>query len=323
VRILARRFLASYIQALVACTGTLLLALAIVDMLVDFDAVVEGGGVALLGVIARAPGRWLAEALPLASFAAAFLAVALAGRRGELLALASCGIHPARATAPIVAAALCVGVVVAGVPERPAFADADPAAARGSARPVAPAWRHDADRIVRIGRSEGGGGEFRDLGVFELDARFRLRRWLRVEAARAAAGRLELRGAQAHRFDPAEPAARPRAEPAPAWLPSPAVPTPGAARAPGPGSRTAAAARAASVAVLAALALPLGLGVRNAAGLAAPSLAALALAALFRGAWQAALFLAEGGAGSQALAPWLVLSAFAALAAALWSRAPR
>lgn len=71
MRILARRFLASDLSALAACVGALLLALAIVDMLVDFDAVVEGG-------------------------AAAFLAAAIPTRRGEILTIRRAGIHPAR-----------------------------------------------------------------------------------------------------------------------------------------------------------------------------------------------------------------------------------
>jgi lipopolysaccharide export LptBFGC system permease protein LptF len=106
VRILARRFLASYLATLAACVGGCLLALAIVDMLVDFDAIVEGGAAALARLVARAPERLLREALPFASCAAAFLATALPARRGEILALCAAGIHPARATLPIPLAAL-------------------------------------------------------------------------------------------------------------------------------------------------------------------------------------------------------------------------
>ena len=68
VRTLSRRFLASYLATLAACVGGCLLALAIVDMLVDFDAIVEGGGAALGALLARVPERWLGEAVPLSSF---------------------------------------------------------------------------------------------------------------------------------------------------------------------------------------------------------------------------------------------------------------
>jgi hypothetical protein len=321
VRILARRFLASYLSALAACVGALLLALAIVDMLVDFDAVVEGGAGALLALLARVPTRWLPEALPLASLAAAFLAVALPARRGEVLALRACGIHPARATAPIVAAALGVGASaawLAGMPDRIAEQRDGTVLASGNG---VPAWQHDAGRVLRIAGGRSRGGELLDLEIFELDAEFRLRRRLRAEAARAVAGRLELRGAGALRFDPDDPGAPPRAEPEPGWIPAPGAPPLARAEAAIP-----AAATALSIGLLAALAVALALGVRGGGSLAARALAALGVGALFRGAWQAVAFAAGPSAGAglaAAIAPWSALAALAALAAALWVRAPR
>ncbi len=325
MRILSRRLLASYLATLAACLSGGLLALAIVEMLVDFEAVVEGGGPALLGLLARVPGLWLREALPLASFAAAFLAVALPARRGEMLAVCAAGIHPARATLPILCSALAVGASAGWLPEPPSPLAASRFASADAARAGAAAWGRDGDRVLRIGRLDRAGDGLRDLSLFELDAAFRLRRWIRAEEARASPAGLELRAAEIRRFDPARPGAPLHAEIGPEWLPVASARAPdrthGAAA--GPSSFADWAAAPAAALALALLAVPLGLGVRPARSLAPQALAALACAAGFRGAWQAAAFGAERAAGAAVVAPWLVLAAFAALAAALWSRAPR
>jgi len=325
VRILSRRFLASYLATLAACVGGCLLALAIVDMLVDFDAVVEGGAAALGTLLARVPERWLCEALPLASFAAAFLAVAIPARRGEILALCAAGIHPARVTLPILGAALAVGAASSALPAPETIRERDRFGPSGGARGAA-TWILAGDRLVRVGHRDPDSGELRDVRFFETDPGFRLRRSLHAAQARVAGDRWELRGPRELRFDPTVPAAAPRSAPPPAWVPAPDAG--GAATlASGAGAnRRGAASHAvatAAVAVLALLAVPIGLGVRASGSLASHALAALALAALFRSAWQAAAFAAERWAVPEALAAGLVLAVFAAAAAAFWARAPR
>ncbi len=323
MRILSRRFLASYLAIFAACVGGLLLALAIVDMLVDFGAVVEGGGTALVALLARVPGRWLREALPLASFAAAFLAVAIPARRGEVLAVRAAGIHPARVTFPILGAALALGASTPFLPE-PRSPLAAVHGAADASRAGAAAWGRSGDGVYRFGRLDPRAGGVRDLSLFELDAAFRLRGWLHAEQARATGAGFELRSARVRRFDPSAPEATARAEIGPAWLPVASGPGAPDARARGAGAGPAAPpAPAAAAGLLALLAVPLALGVRAAGSLAPRALAALALAGAFRGAGQVAEFAAERGAGVFALAPWIVFAAFAALAAALWARAPR
>jgi lipopolysaccharide export LptBFGC system permease protein LptF len=321
VRILSRRFLASFLATLAACVGGCLLALAIVDMLVDFDPIVEGGPAALGALLARVPERWLGEALPLASFAAAFLTVAIPARRGEILGLCAAGIHPARVTLPILAAALVVGAASSGLPAREREWSAPRGAASANAR-----WIQAGDQLVRVRQHDSQSGELRDLHWFETDPDFRLRRSLHAAQARIDGDRWELRAPRALRFDPREPAAAPRAAPAPAWVPAPqAGPHPGSASDPkaDPRALVSRGAATAAVLVLALLALPIGLAVRASGSLAGPALAALALAALFRGAWQAAEFATQRWALPAGLAAGLVLAAFAAAAAAGWARAPR
>jgi lipopolysaccharide export LptBFGC system permease protein LptF len=317
VRILSRRLLASYLATLAACLAGLLLALAIVDMLVDFEAVVEGGGPALLDHLARVPGLWLREALPFASFAAAFLAVALPARRGEMLAVCAAGIHPARATLGLLCAALAVAAAGAWLPEARGGPAAGALAAAGAERAGTTAWGRDGDRVLRIGKAGPPGDALRDVSLFELDAAFRLRRWLRAEQARAGATGLELHAAEIRSFDPARPGAPLRAETGPEWLPLDSTERAAAPAAASP------VATAAAAAALTLVAVALGLGVRPTGSHAPRALAALACVAAFRGAWQAAAFGAEGAAGAAALAPWLALAPFAALAAGLWARVPR
>ncbi len=313
MRILSRRFLASYLAALAACVGGCLFALTIVDMLVDFDAVVEGGATALGGVLVRVPGRWLREALPLAAFAAAFLSVALPARRGEILALRTAGIHPARATLPILGAALAIGLGAAALPEPDAARRADPSGSEPGAE--GGGWVQMDERLYRVGGRDPGSGELRDVRFLEVDADFRLRRLVHAEGARVEGGRWELRSPKELRFDPARPAETPRRVAAAAWLAAPRGVGVAAARRSG-------APTAASVWVLSLLAIPMGLGVRAGGALGGRALAALGLVALFRSAWQSAA-LAEPHLPAPGLAPWLVLAAFAAAAAALWRRAPR
>jgi lipopolysaccharide export LptBFGC system permease protein LptF len=325
VRILSRRFLASYLATLAACVGGSLLALTIVDMLVDFDAIVEGGGAAFGTLLARVPERWLGEVLPLASFAAAFLAVALPARRGELLGAFAAGIHPARVALPIAAAALAVGAVSAALPASGA-ADAHARSGPVGAAAGAPGWLRDGERLVRIGQRDPDSGDLLDVRFFETDADFRLRRSVHAAQARVEGQRWELRAPREQRFDPVRPAAASRPAPAPTWLPAPETdPRPPLASAAWAEVRSAAsrAVVTASAPVLALLAIAVGLGVRASGSLANQALSALALAALFRAASQAAAFVTDRWALPAALAAALVLAAFALAAAALWTRTLR
>jgi lipopolysaccharide export LptBFGC system permease protein LptF len=325
VRILSRRFLASYLATLAACVGGSLLALAIVDMLVDFDAIVEGGGAALRALLARVPERWLAEALPLASFAAAFLTVALPARRGELLGARAAGIHPARVALPILSAALAVGAAAAALPA-PGAADARARSGPVGAASGTTGWLLAGERLIRIGHRDPDSGDLLDVRFFETDSEFRLRRSLRAAQARVAGNRWELQAPRDLRFDPGLPAAAARTAPAPAWVPAPDT-DPGSSLASataddvrGAASRVIATAGAP---VLALIAIAIGLGVRASGSLANQALAALALAALYRGASQGAAFVTNRWALPASLAAGLVLAAFALAAAALWTRAPR
>ncbi len=322
MRTLSRRFLASYLATLAACVGGCLLALAIVDMLVDFDAIVEGGGTALGALLARVPERWLGEAVPLSSFAAAFLAVAIPARRGEILGVCAAGIHPARVTLPILAAALAVGAAATAlpVPEASRERDRSPPAGRAAS---GSGWILAGGDLVRIGHGASLGGELRDLHWFETDPGFRLRRSLHAEAARIDGDRWELRAARELRFDPDLPSAAPRPAPGPTWIPAPGADPASRRAASSPRSALFGDVATAAAPLLAVLAIPIGLRVPAAGSLAGPALLALVLAASFRGLGQGAAFAADHGILAPAHAAGILLALLATAAAVFWTRALR
>jgi len=97
VRILSRRFLASYLS-LFAITLAIMTTIAIIfETLVDFDKIVEhrnaAGGV-FPYLFLRIPSLYLRDLIPLASFAAAFLCLGGAARANEITAAKAGGIPP-------------------------------------------------------------------------------------------------------------------------------------------------------------------------------------------------------------------------------------
>ena len=97
MRILSRRFLASYLS-LFAITLAIMTTIAIIfETLVDFDKIVEhrnaAGGV-FPYLVLRIPSLYLRDLIPLASFAAAFLCLGGAARANEITAAKAGGIPP-------------------------------------------------------------------------------------------------------------------------------------------------------------------------------------------------------------------------------------
>jgi hypothetical protein len=220
---------------------------------------------------------------------------------------------------------LAVGAVSAALPASGA-ADAHARSGPVGAAAGAPGWLRDGERLVRIGQRDPDSGDLLDVRFFETDADFRLRRSVHAAQARVEGQRWELRAPREQRFDPVRPAAASRPAPAPTWLPAPETdPRPPLASAAWAEVRSAAsrAVVTASAPVLALLAIAVGLGVRASGSLANQALSALALAALFRAASQAAAFVTDRWALPAALAAALVLAAFALAAAALWTRTLR
>lgn len=274
---------------------------AVSEILVHLDEIVEqrdaAGGV-LPWLLLRVAVRYAGDAIPAAAFTGTFLCAGLAARAGETTGLNACGVSPGRSAGPLLLAAGVLSLLALVFNEtwlldaRRALAGIESA---GADRPASgPFWYHSGSAFYNVGE-RGEGGALRDVAVFELDARGRLRRSTRAESARAGARHWWLGPAALRQLDPAEPGWLRAAALAPGTR-LPAVPLrPAAAgaepmarlslaelaeRAAEPGAdglrhRVAWAARLAAPAgalACALLALPLGLRVRPGAGLAAPAL---------------------------------------------------
>ena len=109
MRILSRYFFASYLSLFVVVLFVSLTVIALIEMLVHFDELVEHreevGGV-LAYLLIRVPSIYLRQLIPVASFTAAFLCLGLAARRQEIIALKSGGIPTSRVAAPVLIASI-------------------------------------------------------------------------------------------------------------------------------------------------------------------------------------------------------------------------
>ena len=120
MRILTRFFVQSYLTYYAAIVAVSILVIAIVEMMVNFDHVIDYGegisGVASY-LFLRLPSYYLPFLLPVGSFGAAFLCLGLPARALEILAAKTSGIAPARIAAPVLATA-CRVLAARAVPER-------------------------------------------------------------------------------------------------------------------------------------------------------------------------------------------------------------
>ena len=110
MKILSRRFLASYLSLYVAILFASMLIISIVEMMLNFDDFLESshGSLGIATYLAlRIPTYYLPYLAPFASFGASFLAFGLAARVHEIVAVEAGGIAPQHiATAPLLASGL-------------------------------------------------------------------------------------------------------------------------------------------------------------------------------------------------------------------------
>lgn len=354
MRTLSRHFVARYLRLFVWILGLLVLAAGGVEMLLHFEELFQGGADArdVLGSLSvRVASRYGRELLAASSFGAAFLAVGVAARARETLALRAGGIAPVTVLLPLLAAAtgLSAGALLASETAFREAARRD----RGPAEPAATAlrrgsfWYHRDGVVYNIGEADPATRTLRDVVVLETGPAGRLRR--RVDAPRVEideGGAWRFRDAVIRRFEPEAPAAAPRlrradgvdmglglgdealwrgTDPDALALPRLLAWIEARERA-GNDARLPRAALHArlsdpvAVAVFALVALPLGL-LAERRGLAGPALAGAAAVAGYFAARAAALFLAGGGS-APALA-WLPAALLAAAGILALARAPR
>ncbi|MGI9591226.1 MAG: LptF/LptG family permease [Myxococcota bacterium] len=357
MRILSRYFLASYLGLFVVVLFVTLLLMTVVEMLVNFDEIVEhreaAGGVVEYLVI-RVPALYFRDVVPVASFIAAFLCLGLAARNREIMAIKAGGIRPARVTIPILVAASLLSIVALTANETILLG-----ATREFTRFESPGqslafrggtfWYHRGDRFYNVREADAESREMRGVTVYALDDHGRLRETVTAEQVLVEDDdRWLLRDARIRRFHPEDPTLSPEVEDVaekrivmagndlemldaggqtlsvPQLLDVIAI----RGNEDRPTERYtsmlhARLAEPATVLVFALLALPIGLTVERTRSLAISALFGIGLLAGFRASWHVATLLGRSGFAVSALAPWTVLTAFALLGAVLLLRSRR
>ncbi len=358
MRILSRRFLASYLS-LFAITLAIMTTIAIVfETLVDFDKIVEhrdtAGGV-FPYLFVRIPSLYLRDLIPLASFAATFLCLGGAARANEITAAKAGGIPPLRLALPLILAATALSAGALFINETwllGATREFDRIHHRGNEVSYRRGsfWYHRGRTFYNVTDADKRAGTLRGVSVYELDARGRLLVSLRAERVRVQEDDSWLMtDAVRHRFDPSSPAARPIREILDVAL----------VDATHRGTLSLMDARENSLSLLelmevvelrnaearnalrframlqsrfatpltvllfALLAIPLGLSVERNRSMAVSALYGLFAIALFHACWRTGTLLARNGFEQAVMAPWLVLAVFTGLAGLLMARSPR
>jgi lipopolysaccharide export system permease protein len=116
VRILSRYFLASYLKLFVAILFSSMIAVMVIEMMLNFDEILERNQ-GLAGIASylflRIPSFYLRDLIPVSSFAAVFFCLGFPARAHEITAIKSGGISPQRTVIPLlVAASILSGVAL-------------------------------------------------------------------------------------------------------------------------------------------------------------------------------------------------------------------
>ena len=347
MKILTRRFLASYLAFYAAILFASILLISIVEMMLNFDAFLESSQ-GFLGIATylflRIPTYYLSYLAPFASFAAAFLTFALPARAHEILAVEAGGIPPQLIAIPPLVAAAVIGSSLLLANETWVL-DASRALlslesheeqeelfqARGSF------WYRKGRFLYNVRSADRERQELYGVDVFERNAQGLLLRRISAQSAQILPDRAwQLGEATIRRFDPSQPDAAPLTERADEMIVE-------------MGSRGEIAlfnadpealslfrlrgyidallqegrsatrprlllhsrlAEPASVLLFALLGIPLGLGVSRNVRIGLAALRGLGLLGLFYTARALALLSATASAGGAA-APWAVMAAFA------------
>jgi len=357
VRILSRYFFASYLSLFVIVLLVSLTIIALIEMLVHFDDLVEhreevGGALAYL--LIRVPTIYLRQLIPIASFTAAFLCLGLAARRQEIIALKSGGIPPHRIAFPVLMAAILLSGATLVVNETLLLgATREFARLEHPGQPVVfrrgSFWYHSGDTFYNVQEADRQHRTLRGVRIFQLNQQRRLVEAIRAEEVTVLENdHWRLHRASLRRFDPASPASAPvvqqldgtvlemMGEEELALLDAgeatlslfqlrEAIELRSREKRDDLRYRGALHARLAepvTVLVFALLALPIGLSVERTRNIAVSALVGIATVAIFHAVWHVATLLPGSGFAATAVAPWLVLVAFAGVGTLLFLRAP-
>jgi LPS export ABC transporter permease LptG len=355
VRLISQYFLASYLRLFAVILVGSLVALTIVEMLLNFDEVVESrsaGGIAR-HLLVRIPSEYLRNTIPVASFAAAFLCIGGPARAREIVALKAGGVSPRRVVVPVVLASLLLSLL-AFVVDETLVLSAERSASRGAPRDDGftfrrgSFWYHRGDVVYNILDADRDRRTLHGVSVFRLGHDGRLLESLHASRVGVEDGAWVVSDALRRSFDPAAPEAPPRLERVSQRLPGLgdardlALLGAGIERLSIPqlfeyiearlrDGRNVAEARGRlhqrladpfTVWLFAWLALPLGFGVERTRSLALSSLLGIAWVSVFYSLRTAGGVLAGGDIALAAFAPWWLLAVFAGWGAWRLARVP-
>ncbi len=190
--ILSRHFLRQFLVLFGTALLLLLLAVTVVDTLLRLDDLVEhpdGLRGALLSVALFVPSEYLAYLIPMAAFVGAFVALGLAARRAEVIAMKAGGISPLRPAGAVLLAAATISfaalllnetllIRVNRMLQRHERGDSAEVAFRHGSF-----WYHRGRFLYNVQGDDPETRSLRGVAVFELDDRGRLIRITEADRA--------------------------------------------------------------------------------------------------------------------------------------------
>jgi lipopolysaccharide export system permease protein len=356
VRILSRYFVVGYLTYYAAIVAVSILVVAIVEMMVNFEHVIEyGEGIAGVAsyLFLRLPSNYLPFLLPAGSFGAAFLCLALPARAREILAVKTSGIAPARIAAPVLATAAAFSLlalvlnetVVLGATKRLEGSHDGGELFQSSGA----FWYQRGNTLFNVKVADRDTQTLQGVTIYERDGSGRLRRSVHADAAHIEADhRWRLENALFREFPRDDPEAAPRTEArATAWFD---FGSKGDLALLGADPRELSLLRLReyiraidrqgldttrfrslwharladpfSVLLFALLGAPLGFSVERVRSLGAAAIQGIGLIAGYYALQTAASVVGAAGFTASVLAPWLVLGAFGAFGAWRFARFP-
>lgn len=227
MRILSRYFIVGYLTYYAAIVSVSTLVIAIVEMMVNFDHVIEYGegsaGVASY-LFLRLPSYYLPFLLPVGSFGAAFLCLGLPARSLEILAAKTSGVAPGRLAAPVLATAAAFSLLALILNETLVRDTAkrfnhgrhgsELFQSRGSF------WQHRGHTLFTVDSANRDSQTLQGVTIFERNRAGRLVRSVSAETAHIEVDRRwRLENVLFREFSPDDPEAAPRTEArASAWF---------------------------------------------------------------------------------------------------------
>ena len=346
MRILTRYFLASYLTLFVAILFSSMVAVMVIEMMLNFDEILElhDGAIEIASfLLLRIPSYYLRDLIPVASFAAVFFCLGLPARAHEITAIKSGGISPQRTIIPLLAAASILSGIALLLNESVVLQ-----ATRKWERQKNPGgeitfrqssfWYHRGNTIYNVQEADKESKTLYGVSVFELDPQGRLIRSIRAEQVEVGDDdRWLIRDGTERIFVPSRPADPPKtshlrerhrdvaAEKDLAMLESSAktlsLPNLGRyieaqIREGRDATRFQALyhsrlAEPLTVLLFALLAIPLALAVEQSRSLAASALYGIVILGIFYTSRTTADMFAAGGFASAVISPWVILTAFA------------